>query len=174
MAAEAGGRAHAVFGDDIGHVRKLAAALNVEDAEANACGGEVLADGELDGGEAVVGEHVRAGDDREHVHAPRQAPDGADVALGEGWTAEQRVGCDRRLEDDWLEVRLRKTAGAVAGHHVGSEGGDRGRDNLVGVQEIDASNGTRSAAEGTWAAGRVTHRWTWWSPPMALRSCWTR
>lgn len=125
--------------DELGGVAAvLALDVAVEDAEADAGGGEVAADGELDGGEAIIGEGIRAGYDRKDIHPGRQAPDGGNVGLRERRATEQRVRGHGRLEDDGLEVGLVEAVVAGAGDDGRGGQGDGGRDNGVGVEEVDA------------------------------------
>jgi hypothetical protein len=79
--------------------------VSVEDAEANAGLGQVSADGEFDGGEALVGERVSAGDDGEDVHARREAPDRVDLSWCERGAGMGRVGRHGGLENQTATVR---------------------------------------------------------------------
>lgn len=65
--------------------------VGVEDAEADACVSEIAADGELEGGETVIGEEVSASDDGEDVDAGGETTDGGDVGGRKGGTERGRV-----------------------------------------------------------------------------------
>ena len=133
--------------EHVGHVRVLGAVdLGVKYAEADAGCGEVASDGELDGGEAVVGEHVCAGDDGQDVDAAGEAANGGDVCLGQRRAAEQRVARHGGLEDDGLVlaaagVGVRREGVRARAVHDERDGGrgDKGRHDVVWVEEVDAS-----------------------------------
>ena len=136
--------------------------VHVEDAKADAGLGEVSADGDFDGSQAVIGEGVCAGDDGKHVDAGGETTDGGDLVGGEGGSAQIGMGGDGGFEDHGIGIRWRETVGACTRNERGHWGtGNRRGHDVVRIEKVNAAVGGsgQTRERGERERERDTHRW---------------